>query len=85
MLAENIPDKGNIREPFFLNQIKAIHNVKIPSSGDFEIDGKFIFEIDGKNKLYKQIKNEKNAFIVSDEILTGAYNKIPLWLFGFLY
>ncbi|PKP36681.1 MAG: AAA family ATPase, partial [Bacteroidetes bacterium HGW-Bacteroidetes-15] len=59
--------------------------IKIPKFGDFEIDGKFIFEIGGKNKTYKQIKNEKNAFIVSDDILTGAYNKIPLWLFGFLY
>ncbi|MFH2141258.1 MAG: AAA family ATPase [Bacteroidota bacterium] len=85
MLAENVPDKGNLRETFFLNQLKTSHVVKIPKSGDFEINGAFIFEIGGKNKTFEQIKNEKNAFIVSDDILSGAYNKIPLWLFGFLY
>ena len=46
---------------------------------------KYIFEIGGKNKTSGQIKDEKNAFIVSDDILSGSYNKIPLWLFGFLY
>lgn len=85
MLAESKPDKGNLRETFFLNQLKTDHQVKIPKSGDFEINSKFIFEIGGKNKTHKQIKNEQNAFVVSDDILTGAYNKIPLWLFGFLY
>lgn len=85
MLAESIPNKGNLRETFFMNQLKTGHNVKIPKSGDFEIDGKYIFEIGGKNKTFEQIKNEQNAFIVSDDILTGTYNKIPLWLFGFLY
>lgn len=85
MLSENIPDKGNLRETFFMSQLKTNHIVKIPKYGDFEIDGKFTFEIGGKNKTSEQVKNEKNAFIVSDDILTGAYNKIPLWLFGFLY
>ncbi|HBF89017.1 MAG TPA: AAA family ATPase [Bacteroidales bacterium] len=85
MLAQTLPDKGNLRETFFLNQVKAEHKVKIPKSGDFEIDEKYIFEIGGKSKTSKQIQNEQNAFIVSDDILIGAYNKIPLWLFGFLY
>jgi uncharacterized protein len=85
MHAESEPDIGNIRETFFLNQVKTMHKVKIPKSGDFEIDEKFIFEIGGKNKSSKQIKYEKNAFVVADDILTGAYNKIPLWLFGFIY
>ncbi len=85
MLAESIPDKGNLRETFFMSQLKTGHTVKIPKFGDFEIDGKFIFEIGGKNKTFEQIKNKKNAFVVSDDILTGSYNKIPLWLFGFLY
>jgi len=85
MLAENTPDKGNVRETFFLNQVKTMHRIKIPKSGDFEIDEKFIFEIGGKNKSSRQIKNEKDSFIVADDILTGAYNKVPLWLFGFLY
>ena len=48
------------------------------------IDGKFTFEIGGKNKSKKQIKNIKNAFIVKDNIEIGQDNIIPLWLFGFL-
>lgn len=80
MLAESNPDKGNLRETFFLNQLKTDHQVKIPKSCDFEINSKFIFEIGGKNKTHKQIKKEQNAFVVSDYILTAAYNKIPLWL-----
>ena len=85
MLAETEPNKGNLRETFFMNQLKMGHTVKILKSGDFEIDGKYIFEIGGKNKTFEQIKNENNVFVVSDDILTGSYNKIPLWLFGFLY
>jgi len=85
MLAETIPNKGNLRETFFINQLKTSHSIKIPKTGDFEIDGKYIFEIGGKNKTFEHIKNEKDAFVVADDILTGSYNKIPLWLFGFLY
>jgi hypothetical protein len=32
-----------------------------------------------------QIKDEKNSFIVSDDIEYGVGKKIPLWLFGLLY
>lgn len=45
----------------------------------------FLFEIGGKNKTPHQINKLKNAFLVVDEIETGIANKIPLWLFGFLY
>lgn len=85
MLAEDNPDKGNLRETFFMSQLKASHNVKIPKSGDFEVDGKYLFEIGGKMKSGKQIKGNENAYVVADDVLTGSYNKIPLWLFGFLY
>ncbi|NMC98774.1 MAG: ATP-binding protein, partial [Bacteroidales bacterium] len=85
LLAEETPNQGNLRETFFLNQVKSIYKVKIPKSGDFVLDENFIFEIGGKKKTSAQIINEKNAFVISDNILIGAYNKIPLWLFGFLY
>jgi len=42
-------------------------------------------EIGDKNKSFKQIKNIKNSFVVADDIEIGFQNKIPLWLFGFLY
>lgn len=39
----------------------------------------------GKGKSNSQIKNVENAYIAADNIENGFGNKIPLWLFGFLY
>ena len=74
-----------MRETFFANQIRQQHSGSYTAKGDFLIDGKYIFEIGGKNKTGKQIKDLYNAFIVADDIEYGYHNKIPLWLFGFLY
>lgn len=77
---------GTIRESFFANQIKnAGLNIQSYNKGDFLVEGKYIFEIGGKNKQEKQIRGEKNAFIIRDGIKVGHGNIIPLWLFGFLY
>ncbi|GAB6011756.1 hypothetical protein [Viscerimonas tarda] len=84
-LAENNTDIGNMRETFFLNQISYRHRVEFPNQGDFFVDKKYLFEIGGKNKSSKQKQGAKNAFIVSDNIEYGFDNKIPLWMFGFLY
>ena len=80
-------DIGNARETFFANQLINNHSVNIPKQGDFLIDNKLLFEVGGKNKGYKQIRknNYKEFFIAADEIEYGYGNKIPLWLFGFLY
>ena len=53
--------------------------------GDFLVDEKFTFEIGGKNKSFNQIQDMPNSFVVADNIEIGFKNKIPLWLFGFLY
>ncbi|MEZ4825124.1 MAG: AAA family ATPase [Bacteroidia bacterium] len=76
---------GNIRETFFLNQLSYKHQVSYPNTGDFLVDDQYIFEVGGRGKDSRQIKDAKNAFIAADEIETGIGNKIPLWLFGFLY
>ena len=76
---------GTIRETFFINQVGYINSVKFPSKGDFMVDDKYLFEIGGKNKTRKQISNEDNAFIAADDIESGFNDKIPLYLFGFLY
>lgn len=79
-------DKGNLRESFFLNQLKnAGHSVALPPQADFLVDEKYTFEIGGKGKSSAQIKGIKNSFVVADDIETSALNKIPLWLFGLLY
>ena len=79
---ENI---GTLRETFFINMLSAIHNVSSPQKGDFLIDNKYTFEIGGKNKSFKQIKDITDSFLAVDDIETGIGNKVPLWLFGFLY
>jgi len=84
-LAREKPNSGNLRETFFLNQLKARHQVSYPSKGDFLIDNKYFFEIGGQNKTLKQLAGKENAFIAADGIEYKVGNKIPLWLFGFLY
>ena len=75
---------GTVRETFFANQLFS-YNLLYPSSGDFLVDNTYIFEIGGKNKTKKQIKDLDNSYLTSDDTEIGNGNKIPLWLFGFLY
>ena len=84
-LAKNNTNIGNMRETFFLNQLSYNHTVEYPNRGDFWIDKKFLFEIGGKVKSDKQIKDASNAYIAADDIEYGFGNKIPLWQFGMLY
>ncbi len=76
---------GTLRETFFASMFNVDHTITIPAKGDFVVDDKYIFEVGGKNKKYKQIKDISNSYIVADDIEIGSGNKIPLWLFGFLY
>ena len=76
---------GTIRETFFVSQLKLEHNIEVADSGDFIVDNKYIFEVGGKNKSFKQIKDLDNSYLVIDTDNTQNPNKIPLYLFGFLY
>jgi predicted AAA+ superfamily ATPase len=76
---------GTFRETFFLNQVGNTEQMYTHDRADFLVNDKYIFEIGGKNKGYKQIKGLDDAYIVSDDIEIGSRNRIPLWLFGFLY
>ncbi|HRN41458.1 MAG TPA: AAA family ATPase [Vicingus sp.] len=78
-------NKGNLRETFFANQLKQNHTITYTDLGDFLVDNKYTFEIGRKSKNNKQIKNTSNSFIAADDIEYGFGNKIPLWMFGFLY
>ena len=77
-------EEGTLREVFFASMLEHF-TLYIPNNGDFLVNDKYIFEIGGKNKTAKQIKNIENSYIVSDGIDVGTKRKIPLWLFGFLY
>jgi predicted AAA+ superfamily ATPase len=83
-LAHENPNKGNIRETFFMNQLRVAYPIVSSVIADFTIDG-FDFEIGGKNKSGKQIKTAAKGFVVKDDIETGFLNTIPLWHFGLLY
>ena len=78
-------DRGSIRETFFMNQLSGLYRVNAPKQTDFLVEDKYYFEVGGKNKTQKQIKQLENAYLVKDDIEVGNDNTIPLWLFGFLY
>jgi predicted AAA+ superfamily ATPase len=85
-LAPDNVDRGTLRETFFMNQLRnSNHEIKLPLNGDFLIDDKYTFEIGGKTKSSKQLMGVQNSFVAADDMETGVSNKIPLWLFGFLY
>lgn len=79
------PEEGNIRETFFFNQVSQVSDVYASVPADFYVDGRYTFELGGKQKKQKQIKNLSEAYIVKDNIEVGNDMHIPLWLFGFLY
>ena len=78
-------NRGNVRETFFANQVGYKHKISFHEKTDFLVNNTYAFEIGGKDKSKKQISGMENAYIVSDEIEFGYQNKIPIWLFGFLY
>lgn len=84
-LSNSTPNIGTLRETFFLNQVSQNNTLNYPKQGDFLLNDKYLFEIGGKEKSNKQISGIENSFIAADDIEFGNGNKIPLWIFGFLY
>ena len=82
--ADDIQNKGNIRETFFLNQTRVKHQVSSSATTDFCI-GELNFEIGGRNKSQQQIKTVENGYVVKDDIEIGYLNTVPLWHFGLMY
>ena len=83
-IGESSPNIGNIRETAFFALMSVNHNVKASPVSDFLIDGN-TFEVGGKGKTQRQIKNTPNSFVVKDDIENGYLNVIPLWCFGMNY
>lgn len=88
------PNIGNLRETFFVNQLDNYYKNKqllndegifASKHGDFYCEEKYTFEVGGKNKGFNQIKDIVNSYVANDDLEVGVGNKIPLWLFGFLY
>lgn len=84
VLAKENANVGNLRETFFINQVKLTNQISSSEFADFKIEG-IHFELGGPNKGKKQIAAAENAFIVKDELLHAYQNVIPLWHFGLMY
>jgi uncharacterized protein len=79
-------DTGTIRETFFMNQLlNSGHVLHIPNKGDFLVDNTYVFEVGGRKKSIKQIEDISLAWVAADGIEIGINQRIPLWMFGFLY
>lgn len=83
-LSENKPEAGTVRETFFNSLAKVTHEVHYSASVDFLLDGKFHFEVGGKNKSGKQARDEM-TWIVKDDLEYPVGKSLPLWVFGMLY
>lgn len=77
--------EGTVRETFLMNQMIQSHKLKVSKAGDFLVDEQYTIEVGGANKSFKQIAGVDHSFIAADNIEVGYGNKIPLWLFGFMY
>jgi predicted AAA+ superfamily ATPase len=76
-----VTETGSIRETFFLNQLRVLFKLFYTEGADFIDNRKRRFEIGGKNKKAPS----PDIIYAVDEITVGFKNRIPLWLFGFLY
>ena len=81
----SVVNKGNERETFFNAQLRVGHDVKHPLKGDFLVDDKYLFEVGGRKKSFEQIADVPDSFLAVDDTEVGHGNRIPLWMFGFLY
>ena len=78
-------ETGTIRETFFFNQLRTLCSITSSPVSDFLVNGTYTFEVGGKKKKQKQIKDVNDGFVIKDGIETGYGNIIPLWMFGLLY
>ena len=78
-------NKGIVRETFFANQFLSTNKLYTAPKADFEDENNNQFEIGGKSKKSGQLDPKANGYLVLDDITIGNKNKIPLYLFGFLY
>lgn len=84
VLSDVSPNVGTLRETTFFSWMRVGYFVTSSSISDFEIDGR-TFEVGGKNKTQRQIKQAEEGYVVKDDIEYVYQNTIPLWMFGFVY
>lgn len=78
------PEIGNIRETIFFAWLRTRYAVTASPVSDFEVEGR-TFELGGRHKGQRQIKEVQDGYIVKDDTEYPFENQIPLWMFGFVY
>lgn len=84
VLAGDEPNKGNMRETFFFNQMRVSNDVISSRISDFRI-GDITFEVGGAKKGKKQLAGAETGIVVRDDIEYGYHEFVPLWQFGLNY
>lgn len=79
-IAPNNNDSLNMRQTFFYNQVGYKNTLTSSPKADFCVNGKYKFFVGGR-----KLRPEADIYAASDVIEIGEGNKIPLWLFGFMY
>lgn len=79
-IAPNNVDKVNLRHTFFYNQVGYKTYLNSSAEADFLVNNTWHVHVGGH-----KTEAPKDHFAAADMIETGQDNKIPLWLFGFLY
>lgn len=85
LYAMGYADIGKVRESFLASMLSNGHEVAYPKDGDLLVDNRYLFEVGGARKSFSQIADIPDSFVAADDLEVGTGNKIPLWLFGFLY
>ncbi len=79
-IAPGNTDSLHLRHTFFYNQVGYKCNLNSSPKADFKVNGKYHFNVGGR-----KLEPDPGIYAASDVIEVGEGNKIPLWLFGFLY
>lgn len=82
-IAPNTPNKQAVYETFFLNQLNRDYYIGCNKNmGEFVISNEITIKI-GQLKRLKNATDKIYVALEADEV--GYDNRIPLWLFGFIY
>ncbi|MBS2211478.1 ATP-binding protein [Carboxylicivirga mesophila] len=73
----------NMNRTFFLNQLGYRHEVNVSKVSDFKVNNALEFYIGDDAMLKKPLG--ANEYLAHHMLEVGEGNRIPLWLFGFLY
>ncbi len=78
-----------LRESFVVSELKKVWEVYYSEKWDYLFiykNKRYILEIWGKNKTYKQLKWVENGLLIKDEIsISENKNEIPMWMLGLMY